>query len=500
LPGNDRFESASYSNDMDLYEPSIGDRISPITDFLKQHKGIVIGIIIIAVIGYFAYDYFIGSYRTIEFSLENTEGEGLSAQVFKIYDSAGNKVFETSGDSFFSTRLKTGSYKIEARASSDYETVRPVLDVSDNASETIEFEKNISAEISGFKENFPETLVAGQSAEFDFFVENKGTETQEIEFVASKSLEELNIEIPKATVAGHGSETVHVSLKVPAEKKIENEKDGDELDGYIRIKYTNTKESVPSTAKIFPVPQVEFSSSKLIVRGDAGESILKNFSLENKSSFTVENITLKFEITSISKNSESEILNAITLTEGTQVDSLGAKRSGLEEHKNNVRFEIPLTAQKEEITANVIAESPMFPKQIIMPVVLEIREGADFGLSLSTNAKTESIDYEEATGVYEKISAYIKVKNTGNLDITNIAVGTQNPGECNSNWLKFKENSISILKAGENRDLLVEISAPLINTGETMKCKIEFIYTNPVTPSDTVNGEMNDWIQITPRA
>ena len=292
MPDFDKFEAPSYSGDERAFEQSsIGDKIAPMTGALGKHKKAIIAVIIIAIVAYFAYDFFIGSYKTIDFSLKNTEGESLSATSFRIFDLSGNKLFETSGESGFSAKLKPGEYRIEAKTSSEYATANTTLSVSDNSTETIEFEKNIKAEIIGM-ENFPLVLIAGGTPSFSLTIENKASEEAEIELVPSSELSKISLQIPSITVPANSSETIAITVSVPEAIKITNLESGDDLKGSLRIKYTNTKKSLPSGVKIFPMPNLAFSPTNLNVSGAAGADVIKDFTITNNSAFTVYDLNL----------------------------------------------------------------------------------------------------------------------------------------------------------------------------------------------------------------
>ncbi len=497
--GFNKFDSPSYSSDDALLEQSaITDKIKPIAGALKKNAKAIIAIIIIIALAYFLYDFFIGSYRTIDFSLKNTEGESLSASSFKIFDAAGNKLFETSGSKSFSAKLKPGEYKIEAKAGPDYATINENLTVSEAASQAFEFEKNINVSINGLKENFPKALVAGQTAEFQVTIVNNGTEAQQIEFVASKELEKINLKISNVQVGAKNSETATVTVSVPDSIKITNQELGDAITGNIRIKYTNTKESIPSDARLFPKPTLNSSPSSLSISGNAGETIIKDFLITNDSPFTIYDINLHLEITSISKNSEEEILSKIQFTEGTQIDSIGGKKTRENKIENKIRFDIPITAKKEQITAVIVAESPMLPSPKRWDALLEIKSEAQFGIEAIPSSKTNSIKFIEEDGKYEKKSSSIKIQNTGNMDLSNIRVRAKNDSECDASWLKFKSSEINYLAKGASETLPIEISAPLYaQNNTTMNCKIRYWYDNPIENGQQIDGEMSGWLAIT---
>ncbi|MDD5162956.1 MAG: hypothetical protein PHD95_01995 [Candidatus ainarchaeum sp.] len=497
--GFDKFDAPSYSGDDVLLEQSsIMGRITPITGALKKNAKAIIAIIIIIVLAYFLYDFFIGSYRAIDFSLKNTEGESLSASSFKIFDLAGNKLFETSGSRSFSAKLKPGEYKIEAKAGPDYSVISENLSVSEASSETLEFEKNINASIKGLKENFPKALVAGQTAEFQVTVVNNGSEAQQIEFVASKELDKISLQIPAMQVGAKNSENATVTVSVPDSIKITNQELGDAIGGNIRIKYTNTKENIPADARLFPKPILKFSPSNLSISGNAGETVIKEFSITNDSPFTVYGLKLSFEITSISKNSEEEILSKIQFTEGTEFDSIGGKKTSEKKIENKIRFDIPITAKKEQMTAVIIAESPMLPSPERWDAILEIESEAQFGIALTPASKTNSVNFLESSGKYEKKSSSIRIQNTGKMDLSNIRVKTKNDSECDASWLKFKSSEIPFLAKGASETLPIEISAPLYAQNNTvMNCKIRYWYDNPIESGSQVDSEMSGWIEIT---
>ncbi|MBN1941329.1 MAG: hypothetical protein JW772_04050, partial [Candidatus Diapherotrites archaeon] len=354
-------------------------------------------------------------------------------------------------------------------------------------------------------QNFPKTLVAGQETSFEMTINNPSGEPEQIEIVASSSLEELNIEIPSVLVQANSSETLTVTLSVPENMQFDKseEEDGKELSGYVRIKFTNEKETLPDGVRIYPRPELEFNPSSMTIRGDAGETVIKEFNLENKSPFTLYDITLTLEITSVSKNPQEQIEQSLTLVEGNVISTLEGKGIGNNEANNRLKFEIPITAKTEEITGNIIAEAEMFPQPIIMPLTLEIQDEAEFELTITPETKSVTVDYIETSGTYEKITKNLRVKNTGEMTLKNIQVLVKNDKVCTPGWLKFlDETRINSLGEGQTQNILMELSAPLGHDGTTMQCKIRYYYDNPLEPESRVDGELDgsNWIQITPRS
>lgn len=497
MPGDfDRFEAPSYSTeDLSLAEPSIGDRLAPITDELKKRKGLIIGIIIIAIIGYFAYDFFIGSYRTMEFSFKDTEGSPVTVNQFKVFDSANNLVLSQSGGDSFSVKLKPGEYQIEAKTSSGYKTITKKITVSDNAKQTIEFEKTIKAQITGFAENFPKTLVAGQKAEFEISVQNNASSSQEIEFVISEELQGIGLEIPKITVAGNDSEKATVSISVPSDYETTatsesgEETQGKELTGNIRIKFTKIQADVPSRAKVFPTPILELSPTTIDIYGNAGESQNATFEIINQGNFTVEDLNLSLEITSSSKNSKADILAGLSLPDGTKIDSIEAAESGQNTKQNTLRYDIPITAKQESgILGNIIISGKMLPEEIKIPITISINQGAIFGIDIMPTNTSPTVQFDE-DGIPEKLFEYIDIANNGQLDIENIRLRVKNSSSCDSSWLKLEDTSAPLLKRqGEinsTKKMRMTISAPITAVNnQKVVCIIEATYQSPVSEED----------------
>jgi len=84
---------------------------------VKRILKYVLIIVVIAVIGWFLYDYFIGSFVDIQISVKDLEGNPVIDNHVTV-KSAGSDVliFEKSGLSVYKQRLRRGNYSIEVEA------------------------------------------------------------------------------------------------------------------------------------------------------------------------------------------------------------------------------------------------------------------------------------------------------------------------------------------------------------------------------------------------
>ena len=83
------------------------DKESGQMDALKQYLPKIIAGIVVLAIGFFIYDFFIGSITEVDFNIENTEGNRINGKIL-VYDSQDNEVYDSSsGDK---ANLRFGTY------------------------------------------------------------------------------------------------------------------------------------------------------------------------------------------------------------------------------------------------------------------------------------------------------------------------------------------------------------------------------------------------------
>ena len=158
--------------DFDLEDETAMDKAKYLAedagDILKKHWWKAALVIIVLVVGFFLFDFFIGSIKQVNFALSNTENKPLSGAGIKIFDSSGKEIAKIGSNE--SIKLRRGNYTATASLSGYKSQSGIQVTVTDEPTTTknIKLEKDIDVELQ--VENFPTKLVEGQETEISLVV------------------------------------------------------------------------------------------------------------------------------------------------------------------------------------------------------------------------------------------------------------------------------------------------------------------------------------------
>lgn len=504
----DRFESPRYSGEeIDFEENKLGeiaDKISPATDAIKKNIKTIVAVLVIAIIVFIAYDYFIGSMRDVTLSIENTEGEALSNNRVKLLDASGNVLLTLAGESTYAAKLRAGNYRYEA-SSPNYETKKDSFTVSSRGQALpIIVEKAINVEITGFAEAFPDKWIADQHRTIEFQVKNNGSSAESIEILFEGDLKDWGNAAKGVSVQGNATQTVAAEIKVSNQRGAISDK-GKEFKAVARIKYTLEKEE--KTFTVFPEPKLEFKLSNMPRSADAGETLTNGtVKIENNSKYPLQDMEVRIEITDALKNDPQKVKNwfkfqKIAESQEPWKINIAEVKAG-EDAEEKIRIDVPLTAKKEIITGKVVLDASFLSNPIAQTFNLEIEKEASFGIDFSANENIE-VGWSTENLKYEEVREILKVKNVGDIALSNVVISVKNYTECDNSWMKLEDASLASLAARDEHLVTMIISAPLHKAGETATqgCKIKYMFDNPLAGSagepEFIVGEMQGWITIT---
>ena len=455
----------------------------------KKFGKIAVMLLLIAAVGYFIYDFFIGSTVTVEFSVLNTEKKGISGSSISVEDDSGTVSYENSGLSSYTMKLKRGllgapkTYTVRASAD-DYKPKNTEITVqNDGAKEEVKLEKDIDVEILGIK--MPPQLFGNQ--EFDLIVElaNDGPNGEEIEFTFTGEFEEYECRAadnPVYIMAG-AIQDFNVKCGVPSITGLERSTKGAPRDGTVGIKYTTSSQK--KEFMLFPEPNLTIGASVNFygLHPTDNPKAKEDLLLQNRSTFPIYNVRLRIEITSAEKNGKENVKDWVYFTNAdpaTRNEILVELIDSKEKYKEPIEVNIPPTAIEEEIFGSIIVEAPF----------LEAPRKADLSINISGSAEAElNVDFPSLVSIsfsggeaQDKIDS-IELENNGNLDIENIDVYVQNFDLCTENWLSFTTSaSIPEIKAGESHNITITLSAPpSAEIGSYKPCILMYSFIHPLT-------------------
>ena len=505
MAGFDKFDDPSYSGEIEFEDESpigqVTGAIAPVKKFLPH----IIALIVIVVIAFLAYDFFIGSVLSVTVTIKDTEGKMLNDNSIKIYaEGQDEAIFTDSDSSTYDLQLKSGSYRYIV-AADGYDTAKSSFTVSaDDKEPVIKIKKDIDIDIIDFEQNFPEKLYAGSITSFSIKLKNNSDDAAEnISIVAEDDIEGW-ITATVGSIQPNSTKDVQIEINVPPNAEVSDEEEGDQKNAAIRIKYT-TKES-DTDFILYQNPAVEMDLDEASFGAKAGEKDQDTIGIENKNKFPIEDLTLTIEITTATNNSPSEVRRWFQFTEVANMPNPQEIEITRIEARGDVEKElqviIPTTAQKEsDIKGNIILNAPYLAEPIKRTLTLDVKEGADYGITVSTRSPID-IEWDETIGNYEEKIIDIDVKNTGNLDLENIVLSVSNKVICDSSWLTLIDYQINSLPKGVTEELKAKITAPIAIRGreESKHCNLHYRYDDPTKSGIYIEKDFTDFIEVVPEA
>jgi len=511
MPEFDRFDEPNYSSDEVRFEgEGIGGQVSGAIEPIKKFLPQIIGIIAVAAVIWFAYDYFIGSMVSATVAIYDTEGKLLEGSKLKLFASGNTEpIFSGKDNSTYAVSLKPGSYRFEAEAAG-YGIKRGSFEISAENKETeIVLQKDLEVKIIGLADSFPDRLYAGGTREFIVQLKNDSKENQTVNLLPEGDIKNFEFTgIDGISIPANSAGEALVGITVPAGTSVKEAAKGDAKTATFRVEYTLEKDEADFT--LFPNPAAKIILSDASFSAKARETGNKDedeITVKNNNGFPIENLTLKIEITSATKNNPSEVLQWFQFSEianepnprEIEISSIPAGATV----KKELQVVLPLTAQKElDIKGNVVLDAPFLSEPKKQTLTLDITESASYGIQLALSpASPIKISWDSTIGKYEDKLVSLGLSNTGQLQLQNIVVSIANETDCSKDWLELIENSIDSLGVGETSQLKMTASAPVAVRGQEQPkyCSIRYRFDNPLQPGDYVEETKASFLQVAPQ-
>lgn len=479
----DKYNTPGSAADAELYEESPIDKakniLGPIIEKAKENKKIIIAVLLIAILGFFAYDFLIGSVKQVSFSVKDSEGNPINASI-KIFSEKGEELQRTTANQ--QIQLKTGNYKIDIIAP-EFKSIRArEIQITANEQKLIVLEKDLDFEISG---TLPEIFFTGQETAITLTIKNNETTEEQANLVLEGDAEKtMEIEYSKPIALIPGDNQIEATIKV--DKDAEGKDTGENKTIAIRIEgLTNKKAKIEAKYSL-----IKFDERKLTVKfgtsdkadfreQDAGKTVSNTIKVENKNDFEINDIQIEVEITSTEFSdkeevkkwfefSPSNILNVSKQNTGTITIILKIPET----------MEFPQGKETETIKGVIYVRTSFYEKQL--PLDLKVNKQKT-GITIAGIQAT--YNPREKDGEYPIETGYIEIKNTGEVLLENFQVLV----ECNSkneSWLKIgagqTETEFDSLVKKTSKKIPFVITVPTGTPKNTIVyCKIGAIYFEP---------------------
>jgi uncharacterized membrane protein len=501
----DKFDNPSYSSqNVEFEDEGIAGQAMGAIEPVKKFLPMIIAIIVIAAIAWFAYDYFVGSMLSVTLSVKDTEGKLLGESNVKVYaEGQSTPVFSDSGLSAYDLKLKPGDYRLEATAPG-YAVKKTTFSVSASDTEPMAvLAKDIDVQIMEFEQNFPKKLYAGGTDSFSVQLKNRGNSSAAVELVSEGDIEGM-ADSGIITVPANSTQEATIQVSVPADVSVKDGKKGDSKNAVLRVKYTTSKGQTGFV--LLPNPAINIKLDEAKFSAKAGEKDSDDISAKNSNDFSIDGLVLSIEITSAVNNSPSEVKKWFQFTEVAngqnpqeiEISSIPAKATVTKE----LQVIVPTTAIKEPgIKGNVVLSAPYLSEPIKKTLTLDVTAGAEFGISTTLAPKSPvEIEWSETLGKYEEKMLDLKIKNNGKLDLENIIITVENSLVCDIDWLTLIENTIDSLPAGETRALKLSATAPIAIRGREMPkyCSLHYRFDDPTKAGAYAEETLTNYIEISP--
>jgi len=447
---------------------------------------IILAIAVVVAIGWFVYDYFIGSYIDVEINIKDTEGGMIKDNEIFIRDGTGStEIFSDDGLATYSEKIKRGEYRIKVEAPG-YQEFDDKETFSDEKKEIIiELEKDMDIKLKTI--SMPPQVFANQEFFVSLSVENDDRKSAEVEFEFEADLEKYQCKPVENKMIAPGKTTsdFNFTCTVPADPDIGRSKTGKSKEGRVSVLFIN--ESEDQEFLVFPKPDVDYPNRvKFNNLSPASESKAQEiFEIENDSKFDLRFVDLKINITSAEKNGAEEVAEWIYFTNAESgdrshkfIDRIAEKM----DYKEPIEVNLPITAKEETIYGNIVVSAPFLESPVIIPLEIEIAESAEAKISLGY---PESVTISFSDGAPRDEQKIITVNNDSELAIEDVEIEVQNSVECSEFWLSFVgAHSFSRIGAKENKDVYVTFSTPsTASEGQYEDCILLVSYIDPVTDS-----------------
>lgn len=457
-------------------------------DFLQKNGKMIVLILVVGTIGFFVYDFFVGSLVNTTLELRDTEGRLLSEVSGKVYEGSSSGAIKTFQGTT-TLALRPGNYRVEWDLSdTDYEdqgavpfTVDPANKEAGQEEQTV-VEKPIPVNLTNLA--FPSALVAGQThATATLTLENKSTQVQEVELVFEGDFDPkiLTITTQPSTISlnPNASLIVALSINVPSNVSVKNTKNGDTKNGKVRIKYTTSGKSAGFT--LFKSLSLDVNpKTPQVLKATANQLTSKTFTIRNAASVDSPE-TVKAEVT-VNSAQNNDAAEAQKWFGFNPTPPLPAPKKG-ESIPIVLQVNAPAIALSDTITGEIKFFTGFWSQ--VIPFTLTLTEApVELKVTLDgTNTLKKYTISKDATGLWEAKNAVLKLENGGGLAIENILLDV---GDCGEYIKPLDPDFFANLtlaekgKAQSSKSTTLQITAPLTQIpGNTQNCLIEVSYLDP---------------------
>src|SRR3989344_2440588 len=471
----DKYDSP---HDDEIYQKKPEEQAREILDKIKPFIVPAVAIIVLLIIGLFAYDFFVGSVKNVTFELNDTEGESISGAVKVLNESGGEIATARSGEAI---SLKAGTYTAQV-AAANYKAKREQFNVTKDGSIEIEMESDKELEISG---EFPGSFFTGEQKTIQVTITNNG-ETSQAKFVLENDAKEaLEFENNEAITVVPGTNTIEIILK--AKESPKSDLLGEENKGTIRIEgLNNRKAKIEGDFELIKFALKDISirigqSNSAVDFGTlkSGATSEKQITIQNKSDATINEVEAEITITSTIFADKTEVKNWFSFEPANVINDIspGETKSMTLNIQVPSDYAFPPGKTLETVNGNVILKTGFLEQQFNLNLKIQ---KPNTGVNIS--GINDKYTITKRDNVYPTQANFIDIRNTGDVLLTDFRVlvsCTEGYG-----WVIIGKNQtdtfFATLGAGQTRNIPYTITVPnSVQSGKISNCGIAVIYNDP---------------------
>lgn len=459
-----------------------------IGDTKKIAKFAIIGIVILVII-FFAFNY-INNQQTLTFELREKDGGTINNERLIIYDSANNPIYNESGSTHVIT-LPAGTYSYKVN-SLKYKPLERSFDVSGNKADIVPV--NLYKDIDYSMEIImpSQSIYVEQTISGTLNIINDGDGPISNEKLIADS-DFFNIDFVSDTInLNSGGQTgIDFSIKVKEDEEVQEE---EEKEIGFRLKGGNDTES--TDILVLPaadISEVDFSEDLIEEDGlTAGENeLLDDITIENNSNYDLQDVLIEI-IPNPNFESKLNWFEFGNYTEETYKKLIPRIKSD-EEASFSLTIKPPISEQIESEFRGILKASSLSLKEDIeIEIILKVDDKKKAGIQI--NAQDYSTTCIAGSGSCEPIntgSDASYIENVGDVTIENINISLLEGGKANDFcgiWITLLEKNIKSLEPDKEKVIAWNITPTDQSEGEHI-CYINYSYTNPFNPSETISEE-----------
>ncbi len=462
---------------IDRIKEILGPVVETAKPIVRQNWKIIVAGIAALVVVYFLYSYFIGSVRSVEISVVDTEGLQIGNAGVRIYA----KGSTTAVESFTGSKkvsLRIGEYDADVVAAG-YKTLRRNLYgfeiTPDTTEKEIVLEQNIDVELSVV--DFPQQLFTGEVRKVVARVTNTGQQGAVVEVVAEGNLKsDATVSSQPVTISPGSSADIELQIAVGAGIGSRTGRKGS-----LRVKGTLEEQS-------FAYGIVEFNSADVRVSKtdidfgtvDGGERVERTFDITNNGGADMAGIEFSVESISAQSNSGGEVKGWFSFNPA-RIGTLG--RGTANKRTVSVILDVPLDAKTDRIDGLIVLSTTYWERE--MNIDLDVKAVAAT-MTIEGLGATYSLT-KDSSGNYRSETDPITIRSTGDIGLNDVRVST----DCDSQWIAISNASLGNIEVGGRATTVLTIKAPrTFADNSSHVCNLRLTYQDPRSPLTAPNEEM----------